>query len=64
MIPESVYVAKEILDMYGELEKLRKEVKVLREYKEKYNALLDSSISHSHTMMGHLVTSMLKEPKP
>ena len=32
----------------------------LREYRDKYNALLDSSMKHGEAMMGHLLVATLK----
>lgn len=43
--------ARETLDMYDELQRLRVEVEELREYQRKYIELLDSSIEHNKSMV-------------
>lgn len=49
--PLIIQIANEMLDMYEELECLRKENKELIEYKKKYVELLDESIGHNNKMM-------------
>lgn len=47
-------------NMLHEIYELREEVEELREYKKRYTALLDSSISHGQKMLGQVVTLAMK----
>jgi hypothetical protein len=53
--PMVVRMASEIMAMHSELRELRNEVAELYEYREKYNDLLGSSISHSGKMLTNIL---------
>ncbi len=53
--------ARDILAMRAEIIALRNEVEDLREYKEKYFDLLDSSINHGREMSSQVLTLLLNK---
>jgi hypothetical protein len=59
MMANVVDIAYQIIDMHRTIISLQDEVETLREYKDKYHKLLDSSISHSNQMIGNTVKLLL-----
>lgn len=55
----AVGFAKEVLDMQYELIRLREEVESLREYRDKYFDLLDSSIKHGEETMNAWANALI-----
>jgi hypothetical protein len=55
-----VHFAQEVLQMQDRIDFLECEVMELREYRDKYHELLDSSTAHSAQMMGNLLALALK----
>ena len=51
--------ARQIINMEWRIEELEIENEKLKGYEKMYNELLDSSISHNHVMMGHLLNACL-----
>jgi hypothetical protein len=51
----AVAAARGVLSMQAELEQLRRENAILREYKRKYDKLLGQSLEHSQQMVGGLL---------
>lgn len=62
-INSAVMFAEDIMQMQYELEALRYEVEELREYKQKYNDLLNASIKHGHEMSGQVLELLLNGGK-
>lgn len=52
-------LAREVRDMDSELWALRREVEELREYRDKYLDLLNSSIEHNERMLGNVLEACL-----
>ena len=59
----AVMFAEDIMQMQYELESLRYEVEELREYKQKYNDLLNSSIKHGNEMSKQVLELLLNGGK-
>jgi hypothetical protein len=55
MKTDIVDFAYQIIDMNRKIEQLEHENEELRDYKEKYMDLLDSSMSHNASMMGNIL---------
>lgn len=55
-----VSFAREILQMQDRIDFLEGEVMELREYRDKYLELLDSSAAHSARMVGSLIALAIK----
>lgn len=51
----AISLAYEIVDLHQRLEDAEREVTRLRHIETQYEALLRSSISHSHAMMGNVL---------
>lgn len=54
-------MAHSILDMEGELFRLRCEVERLREYEQKYHELLGESVAHGQQMVGSILGLLLSD---
>ena len=57
----AVRVAEDVLAMNSELKALRCEVEKLREYRDKYNDLLDQTLDHNQHMAGSLLTLLIQK---
>lgn len=59
-VPMAVQMAEEVLTMHRELERLREECAVLREYRDKYIEEMNRGIANSQHMIGGLLALAMK----
>ena len=59
-IPDVVFMAEQVLDLFNEAERLREEVEDLRHYEKKYAELLNENITHNNTMMAGFLDLAMK----
>jgi hypothetical protein len=52
--------AENLADLCEEVMYLRRRVRELEEYESKYHLLLNNSIIHNETMMGHTLQALLR----